>query len=138
MGNSLAYQERCGGHSTNSARGNLPGLAQAIRTGHQAKLHERLSSWREIRGAGAVGYGGVQQPARTTRPKTCHNLGDLKGHRAGHVPPRIWHIPARLARHARQRVLKLSPDEPVEGAFFRLLGAAVRRAASANLGLIRS
>ena len=23
---------------------------------------------------------------------------------------RIWHIPARLAAHARQRVLKISPD----------------------------
>jgi hypothetical protein len=25
---------------------------------------------------------------------------------------RIWHIPARLARHARQRILKISPDWP--------------------------
>ena len=41
MGNSLAYQERRGGHSTNSARSDLPGLARAIRTCHQAKLHER-------------------------------------------------------------------------------------------------
>src|SRR6201999_2436163 len=30
---------------------------------------------------------------------------------------RIWHISARLARHARQRVLKISPDWPWKEAF---------------------
>jgi hypothetical protein len=30
---------------------------------------------------------------------------------------RVWHIPARLARHARQRVLKISPDWPWTDAF---------------------
>jgi hypothetical protein len=30
---------------------------------------------------------------------------------------RIWHIPARLARHARERVLKISPDWPWKEAF---------------------
>jgi hypothetical protein len=30
---------------------------------------------------------------------------------------RIWHIPARLARHARQRILKISPDWPWTEAF---------------------
>ena len=30
---------------------------------------------------------------------------------------RIWHIPARLARHARQRILKISPDWPWKDAF---------------------
>jgi len=30
---------------------------------------------------------------------------------------RIWHIPARLARHARQRVLKISPSWPWKNAF---------------------
>ncbi len=30
---------------------------------------------------------------------------------------RIWHIPARLAHHARQRVLKISPDWPWKEAF---------------------
>lgn len=48
MGNGLTYQKRCGGHTTYSARSNLPGLAPAIHTGHQAKLHERPSGWREI------------------------------------------------------------------------------------------
>lgn len=48
MGNSLAYQKRPGSHSTYPACGNLPGPAQAIRTDHEAKLHEGLSDWREI------------------------------------------------------------------------------------------
>ena len=30
---------------------------------------------------------------------------------------RIWHIPARLASHARQRILKISPDWPWKDAF---------------------
>jgi Transposase DDE domain group 1 len=30
---------------------------------------------------------------------------------------RIWHIPARLARHARQRILAISPDWPWKDAF---------------------
>ena len=30
---------------------------------------------------------------------------------------RLWHIPARLVRHARQRILKISPDWPWKDAF---------------------
>lgn len=30
---------------------------------------------------------------------------------------RIWHIPARLVRHARKRILKISPDWPWKDAF---------------------
>jgi hypothetical protein len=30
---------------------------------------------------------------------------------------RVWHIPARLARHARQRILKISPHWPWKEAF---------------------
>ena len=30
---------------------------------------------------------------------------------------RIWHLPARLAHHARQRILKISPDWPWKDAF---------------------
>jgi Transposase DDE domain group 1 len=30
---------------------------------------------------------------------------------------RVWHIPARLARHARERILKISPDWPWKAAF---------------------
>jgi Transposase DDE domain group 1 len=30
---------------------------------------------------------------------------------------RVWHLPARIVRHARQRVLKISPDRPWKEAF---------------------
>jgi len=30
---------------------------------------------------------------------------------------RVWHVPARLVRHARKRVLKISPDWPWADAF---------------------
>jgi hypothetical protein len=40
------------------------------------------------------------------------------GRRPGNAPPyRIWHIPARLARHARERLLKISPNWPRKDAF---------------------
>jgi hypothetical protein len=37
---------------------------------------------------------------------------DLREADPGTLRYRIWHIPARLAHHARQRVLKISPDWP--------------------------
>ena len=43
---------------------------------------------------------------------------------------RVWHIPARLARHARERVLKISPDVALERRFPYLLAAAVRPAST--------
>jgi hypothetical protein len=30
---------------------------------------------------------------------------------------RVWHLPARLVRHARKRILKISPDWPWKDAF---------------------
>jgi Transposase DDE domain group 1 len=42
---------------------------------------------------------------------------DLREADPGTLRYRIWHIPARLARHARQRILKLSPSWPWKEAF---------------------
>jgi hypothetical protein len=42
---------------------------------------------------------------------------DLRDARPETLRYRVWHIPARLARHARQRVLKISPDWPWKQAF---------------------
>jgi hypothetical protein len=61
---------------------------------------------------------------------------------ASGVPPpsnfgltgRIWHIPARLARHARQRVLKISPESGVP----HLLAAALRPASTRLTSTIES
>ena len=50
---------------------------------------------------------------------------------------RVWHIPARLARHARERVLKISPDWPWKDAFLtcwqRLLRPASTRLISTTI-----
>jgi hypothetical protein len=52
-----------------------------------------------------------------TRLLGLHDQDDLKDAEPGTLRYRIWHIPARLARHARQRILKISPDWPWAGAF---------------------
>ena len=39
---------------------------------------------------------------------------------------RIWHLPARLVRHARKRILKISPDWPWNEAFLICWQPALR------------
>ena len=46
-----------------------------------------------------------------------HDCKDLADAEPGTLRYRLWHIPARLVRHARQRVLKISPDWPRKEAF---------------------
>lgn len=46
----------------------------------------------------------------------CDNA-DLRDADPDTLRYRVWHIPARLARHARERVLKISPDWPWKNAF---------------------
>src|SRR5260370_36946464 len=58
----------------------------------------------------------------TTQPPGTRPLGfcdgdDLKEAEPDTLRYRIWHTPARLAHHARQRVLKISPDWPWKDAF---------------------
>jgi len=54
--------------------------------------------------------------AAWTRLLGCRDDADLRD--AGpDTLRRIWHIPARLARHARQRLLKIAPDWPWKDAF---------------------
>jgi hypothetical protein len=52
-----------------------------------------------------------------TRLLGLHDRDDLKEAEPDTLRYRIWHIPARLAHHARQRVLKISPDWPWKEAF---------------------
>ena len=44
------------------------------------------------------------------------------------LPSKTWHIPARLARHARQRTLAISPDWPWDRGLPHLLAPALRPA----------
>ena len=46
-----------------------------------------------------------------------HDDADLREANPGKLRYRIWPIPARLARHARQRTFKISPDWPWKDAF---------------------
>jgi hypothetical protein len=52
-----------------------------------------------------------------TRLLGFHDHGDLSEAHPDTLRYRIWHIPARLACHARQRLLKISPDWPWKEAF---------------------
>ena len=55
--------------------------------------------------------------AAWTRLLGCHDDEELRDANPDTLRYRIWHIPARLASHARQRLLKISPDWPWTGAF---------------------
>ncbi|MGO9081754.1 MAG: IS1380 family transposase [Streptosporangiaceae bacterium] len=55
--------------------------------------------------------------AAWTRLLGCHDDADLREADPDTLRYRIWHIPARLARHARQRTLAISPDWPWKEAF---------------------
>jgi hypothetical protein len=46
-----------------------------------------------------------------------HDQPDLRDAEPGTLRYRIWHLPARLVRHARKRNLKISPDWPWKEAF---------------------
>jgi hypothetical protein len=55
--------------------------------------------------------------AAWTRLLGCHDDEELRDADPDTLRYRIWHIPARLAHHARQRTLKISPDWPWKEAF---------------------
>jgi hypothetical protein len=55
--------------------------------------------------------------AAWTRLLGCRDDADLRDADPDTLRYRIWHIPARLARHARQRLLKIAPDWPWKDAF---------------------
>jgi hypothetical protein len=46
-----------------------------------------------------------------------HDIDGLKDAAPDTLRYRIWHVPARLVRHARKRLLKISPDWPWKNAF---------------------
>jgi len=46
-----------------------------------------------------------------------HDIDDLRDASPDTLRYRLWHLPARLVRHARKRILKISPDWPWKEAF---------------------
>jgi hypothetical protein len=90
-----------GGVRTAKAMGlrNLPSKTWQVNCGWviAANIAADLAAWTRLLGHGD------EEDLRDADPDTLRY--------------RIWHIPARLAHHARQRVLKISPDWPWKEAF---------------------
>jgi Transposase DDE domain group 1 len=55
--------------------------------------------------------------AARTRLPGCHDDEDLRDADPDTLRYRIWHLPGRLAHHARQRTLAISRDRPRKDAF---------------------
>ena len=90
-----------GGVRTAKAMGlrNLPSKSWQVNCGWviAANIAADLTAWTRLLGLGE------EADLREADPDTLRY--------------RVWHIPARLVRHARQRVLKISPDWPWKEAF---------------------
>ncbi|HEY2268504.1 MAG TPA: IS1380 family transposase, partial [Streptosporangiaceae bacterium] len=90
-----------GGVRTAKAMGmrNLPSKAWQVNKGRvlAANLAADLTAWARLPG--------------------FHDQPDLRDADPDTLRYRIWHIPARLVRHARKRILKISPDWPWKDAF---------------------
>jgi hypothetical protein len=105
-----------------------------IRTANSMGL--RNLPYVDVAGQPRLGHHGEhrRRPGRLDPPpRPLRRRGPARS-RPGHPP--FWHIPARLARHARQRILKISPDWPWKEAFLtcwqRLCAPASTRLTSAN------
>jgi hypothetical protein len=101
----VAHQEHAivetGGVRTAKAMGlqNLPSKSWQVNCGWviAANIAADLTAWTRL-----IGFGD-DPDLREADPDTLRY--------------RVWHIPARLARHARERILKISPDWPWKDAF---------------------
>jgi hypothetical protein len=78
---------------------NLPSKAWQVNKGWTlaANIAADLTSWARL-----IGF---------------HDQPELKNAEPGTLRYRIWHLPARLVRHARKRTLKISADWPWNDAF---------------------
>jgi hypothetical protein len=78
---------------------NLPSRAWQVNKGWvlAANIAADLTSWARLLG--------------------LHDQEELRNATPDTLRYRIWHVPARLVRHARQRILRISPDWPWKEAF---------------------
>jgi hypothetical protein len=90
-----------GGVETAKAMGlrNLPSKTWQVNTGWvlAANIAADLTAWARLLG--------------------LHDQDGLRDAEPDTLRYRLWHIPARLVRHARKRILKISPDWPWKDAF---------------------
>ena len=89
----------------------------------------RRSSW-QVNGGWVIAANIAADLAAWTRSADCDDA-DLRDADPDTLRYRVWHLPARLARHARQRTLAISRDRPWKEAFLALLAAALRPASTA-------
>jgi hypothetical protein len=141
MRNLTAYEKKTGWRysitCTNIPDSEIPGVAGSHHPQYIDVVH-REHAVVETGGAGTAKTMGLRNlPSKTwqvncswilaaniaadlaawTRLLGLHDQEELRDAEPATLRYRIWHIPARLARHARQRVLKISPDWPWADAF---------------------
>jgi Transposase DDE domain group 1 len=92
-------------------------VEDGVRTGKAAGLRNLPSkSWRV--NCGWVAAANIAADLQAwCRLLGLHDVSDLKDAEPDTLRYRLWHVPARLVRHARRRTLKISLDWPWKNAF---------------------
>jgi hypothetical protein len=88
-----------------------------VRTGKAMGLRNLPSKTWQVNCGWVIAANIAADLAAWTRLLGCCDDPDLKDADPDTLRYRIWHLPARLARHARQRTLGISPDWPWKEAF---------------------
>ena len=89
----------------------------AIRAGKHKLLVQRTSKTWQVNAGWVLAANIAADLAAWTRLLGHGDDPGLRDADPGTLRYRIWHLPARLARHARQRVLAISTDWPWKEAF---------------------
>jgi Transposase DDE domain group 1 len=87
-----------------------------VRTAKSTGLRNLPSKTWQVNKGWAIAANIAADLAAWTRLLGLHDDPDLREADPDTFRYRIWHIPARLARHARQRTLAISPDWPCKEA----------------------
>ena len=88
-----------------------------VRTGKAMGLRNLPSKTWQVNAGWVTAATIAADLAAWTRLLGLHDDEELRDADPDTLRYRIWHLPARLARHARQRILAISPDWPWAQAF---------------------
>jgi hypothetical protein len=88
-----------------------------VRAGKAMGLRNLPSKTWQVNAGWVIAANIAADLAAWTRLLGLHDDEELRDADPDTLRYRIWHLPARLARHARQRVLAISPDWPWAQAF---------------------
>jgi Transposase DDE domain group 1 len=92
-------------------------VEDGVRTGKAMGLRNLPSKTWQVNCGWVLAANIAADLAAWSRLLGLHDCGGLEDAEPDTLRYRLWHIPARLVRHARQRVLKISPDWPWKEAF---------------------